>query len=227
MNLSIQGEGAFQSCRVELNSGESFVSEAGAMVQMTSSIDMDISTRSRGGGGLMGGLKRLLGGDTFFLATYTAREEGHVVVAPTLVGNVVILDVTEGLPLICTGGSFLGCGDEVSLETQFQGGRGMLTGESLFFLELSGEGPALANAFGHVEAYDVDGSYIVDTGHVVAFESSLEYKIGKAGGSWMQSFFAGEGFVFHFHGQGRVWVQSHNPSVFGYSVGRRLPPRQE
>lgn len=227
MELSIQGEGSFQSCRIELVPGESFLSEAGAMVQMSPSLSMDVSTRSRGGGGFMKGLKRLLGGDSFFLATYKANEPGHVVIAPTLVGSILPLEITDALPIVCTGGSFLGCMDTVSLDTQFQGARGILTGESLFFLELSGEGTALVNAFGHVEAHEVDGSYIVDTGHVVAFESSLEYNIGKAGGSWLQSFFAGEGFVFHFHGQGRVWVQSHNPSVFGHAVGRRLPPREE
>ena len=71
----------------------------------------------------------------------------------------------------------------------------------------------------------IDGDYTIDTGHVVAYEDSLNYDITKAGGSWLQSFLAGEGFVMNFHGRGRVLVQSHNPAEFGQSIGSQLPPR--
>ena len=66
---------------------------------------------------------------------------------------------------------------------------------------------------------------MIDTGHVVAYETSLEYTITKAGSSWLASWLAGEGFVMNFRGKGRVLVQSHNPTEFGRSVGPKLPPR--
>jgi uncharacterized protein (AIM24 family) len=72
----------------------------------------------------------------------------------------------------------------------------------------------------------VEDALTVDTGHVVAFENTLSYTLSKAGGSWIQSFLAGEGIVMQFTGRGRVMTQSHNPQEFGKRLGPRLPPRQ-
>ena len=72
---------------------------------------------------------------------------------------------------------------------------------------------------------DVDGEYIVDSGHIVAFEESLDFTITKAGSSWLHSILGGEGLVCKFRGRGRVWMQSHNPSSFGKHLGPKLKPR--
>jgi uncharacterized protein (AIM24 family) len=72
---------------------------------------------------------------------------------------------------------------------------------------------------------EVSGEYIVDTGHIVAFEDSLEFSITKAGASWISSILGGEGLVCKFNGQGRVWCQSHNRSGFGTQLGPRLRAR--
>ena len=120
----------------------------------------------------------------------------------------------------------LGCGPELAIDTQFQGLRGLLSGESMFFLKVEGTGPLLVNAFGRISEFQVEGELIVDTGHLVAFEQGLEYSISKAGGGWVRSFLAGEGLVMHFRGEGKVLVQSHNPKEFGQSLGRLLPPRE-
>ena len=65
----------------------------------------------------------------------------------------------------------------------------------------------------------MENSLTVDTGHLVAFESTLQYTITKAGTSWLQSWLAGEGFVMNFTGRGRVLTQSHNPKEFGSALG--------
>jgi uncharacterized protein (AIM24 family) len=102
----------------------------------------------------------------------------------------------------------------------------MFSGESLSFLQIDGAGQLLVNAFGKINEVNVDGSLTIDTGHVVAFQDSLEYKLGKAGGSWVQSFFAGEGVVLDFTGHGKIYVQSHNPGEFRKSLGPMLPARK-
>ena len=101
----------------------------------------------------------------------------------------------------------------------------MLSGESLSFLSIEGRGQLLVNAFGRITKIDVADSLTVDTGHVVAFEDTLEYSVTKAGGSWIQSFLTSEGVVLKFSGRGRVYVQSHNPTEFGKNLGPMLPPR--
>lgn len=226
MKMETGGPQAFNYLKVALEPGESLVSEAGAMVRMSANIRADVSTRSRGKGGMLAGLKRLVGGDSFFLSTYTADAEvGEVVVAPVLMGQVLVLQVDGTRSWLCAGGSWLANSPDVQLEPQWQGVKGMFTGESLFFLKASGTGSLAVSAFGQITKVPVDREYIVDTGHVVAFTDGLDYEITKAGASWLQSFLAGEGLVMRFKGRGDLLVQSHNPDAFGSEVGPDLPPR--
>ncbi len=226
MKCETTGSPAFSQMEVSLDAGESFMSEAGAMVRMSARITMDVTTRSKGKGGIMGGLKRLVSGDSFFLSNYTASGgPGEVVLAPTHMGQVRAIDLDGTSAWLCAGGSYLGNGPGLGIETKWQGMKGLFTGESLFFMEATGSGPLIVNAFGQLNELDVDGAYVVDSGHVVAFETSLDYEITKAGSSWIQSFFAGEGVVMNFKGRGKLLVQSHNPTEFGKAVGPQLPPR--
>ncbi|MGE0713517.1 MAG: TIGR00266 family protein [Planctomycetota bacterium] len=225
--LDVLNPGSFSSVRVHLAQGEQFISESGMMVRSTANIDTDVTARPKGKGGLLGAFKRLLGGDSFFMSTYTpSHGDGDVVIAPTLPGDCYVIDLDGGTPWMCAGGSYMGSGPDVALDTQFQGLKGFFSGESLFYVELSGRGPAIVNAFGRIREIEVDGALIVDTGHVVAFQKSLSYTITKAGSSWFTSWLAGEGFVMNFTGRGRLLVQSHNPTEFGKAVGPLLPPRQ-
>ena len=67
---------------------------------------------------------------------------------------------------------------------------------------------------------------MIDTGHLVAWDTTLEYSVGKSASGWIASFLSGEGLVCHFRGQGRIWIQTRNPQEFGGMVGRMLPPRE-
>ena len=226
MNIDIHGQGAFSWALVHLEMGEEFVSESGAMFRSAPSIDIDVTTRTRGKGGILSGLKRLLGGDSFFLSRYQADSAGEVGLAPTLQGAVRAIELDGTETWVCAGGSYLASGPELELDTKFQGLRGLFSGESLFFMEVSGHGPLLVSAFGDLDEIEVDGELTVDTGHVVAFTGGLSYRLSKAGGSWLHSWLAGEGVVLEFSGRGRVLVQSHNPREYGSDVGSRLPARE-
>ena len=220
--------GAYSTLEVDLEAGERFVSESGLFVSGSGHVDIDVTARPKGQGGLLGGLKRLVSGDSFFMSTYTAEgRPGHVLLAPNLPGEVHVVDLDGTTKWLCAGASFMGCGPEVALDTKFQGLSGFLSGESIFFVEASGRGPLVVSAFGQIREMVCDGDLVVDTGHLVAFEAgSLEYHITKAGGSWIASWLAGEGLVMRFSGRGRVLVQSHNPSAFGQEIGPLLPPRR-
>ena len=62
-------------------------------------------------------------------------------------------------------------------------------------------------------------------GHVVAPKETLNFKLSKAGKSWMSSLLGGEGLVCKFQGQGIVWCQSHNAPSFGGIIGPKLRAR--
>ena len=101
----------------------------------------------------------------------------------------------------------------------------MFSGESAFWLSATGKGTVILNSFGAIYPIEVDGEYIVDTGHIVAFQESLNFSISKAGTSWINSYFGGEGLVCRFKGKGTVWCQSHNDNSFGFTLTPGLTPR--
>ena len=49
----------------------------------------------------------------------------------------------------------------------------------------------------------------LDTGHVVAFDDSVQYQVRKVG-SWKPTLLGGEGLVTDFTGPGRVWLQTRS-----------------
>ncbi len=228
MMIEVRERGAFCSALVHIQPGEEFVSEAGAMFRASSNIDIDVTTKSRGKGGLMGGLKRMLASESFFFSTYKSNDgqPGEVGLAPTLQGDVLLVKCDGENKWLCTGGSYLGSSSELTVNTQFQGLKGFLSGESISFVEVAGQGELLVNAFGRIAEFEIDGEITVDTGHVVAFEDTLTYEPRKVASSWVQTFLSGEGIVLNFSGKGKILVQSHNPKEFGGRIGRLLPSRQ-
>lgn len=227
MDIRVLHKGAFSTALVTLSPGERFISEAGAMFRASPNVEIDVTTRAGGSGGLLGGLKRLLAAESFFLSTYICQggAPGEVGLAPTLQGEIRKVDSDGARKWICAGGSYLASAPSLQLDTQFQGFKGMFSGESLSFAVVSGVGPFLVSGFGRISEIDLNGTLIVDTGHVVAFQDTLTYSVTKAGGSWIQSFLAGEGVVLRFSGQGKILVQSHNARGFGKVLGPKLPHR--
>jgi uncharacterized protein (TIGR00266 family) len=102
---------------------------------------------------------------------------------------------------------------------------GLLGGEGLFWVKCTGIGDVLLNSFGAIYQVRVTDSYTVDTGHIVAFEDSLELKIGKASKSFIGSFLGKEGLVCKLSGRGKLYCQTHNPQSFGMLLGPQLRPR--
>jgi len=228
MEIEILSKGAFESALVHLGPNDGFVSESGAMYRASANVNIDVTTKSKSKGGLLAGVKRLLAGENFFFSTYstTDGQPGEVGLAPTHQGEVFLIDVEPSAAWMCAGGSYLGSSPGLDVDTQFQGFKGFVSGEAPFFLNVSGQGHLLVTAFGRVVETEVQEELTVDTGHLVAFESSLQYTMSKAGGSWIQSWLAGEGLVMNFTGHGRIITQSHNPTEFGKSLGPLLPKRK-
>ena len=98
------------------------------------------------------------------------------------------------------------------LETKLGGFKGFFSGAGVFVLEATAPagGMLLIGAFGGIEELQCDGNLVIDTGHLVAWDATLEYTVGKSGSGWIASFLSGEGLVCHFKGQGRIWIQSRN-----------------
>jgi uncharacterized protein (TIGR00266 family) len=211
--------------KIVMSPQEELVAEAGSMVAMSGSIQTSTTLRKGKGGGLMSGLKRMLAGESLFLSVFrTHGEGGDVFLAPQLLGDILPYQM-QNQELVVQATGYLASTPGVDVEVGFQGFKSFFSGESIFWLRASGQGLILLSAFGGIYEIDVNGEYVVDTGHIVAFERSLEFTIGKANNSWAGAIFGGEGLVCRFKGRGKLYCQTHNPGAFGTLVGSQLPPR--
>lgn len=225
MNIEIVTRPGASAAKITLAPEETLTSEAGSMIAVNNGVSITTTTRKKSSGGIFKAAKRLLAGESFFLNHYTGLHEGgEVFLASNLPGDMTVLDL-KGQNFVVQSGSFVACSETVDIDLGWQGFKSILSGESVFWLKLSGVGQTIVSAFGAIYSMDVDGEYIVDSGHIVAFEESLDFTITKAGSSWLHSILGGEGLVCKFHGRGRVWMQSHNPSSFGKHLGPKLKPR--
>jgi uncharacterized protein (TIGR00266 family) len=220
--LSAPGNAA---ARILLDPNESITTEGGAMIAMSADLGVQTTTRQKSGGGLLKAAKRLLSGESFFLNHYTAGAQGgELFLAATLPGDMMKLALA-GETIIVQAGSFVACSDGVNMDMSWQGFRSFLSGESAFWLKLTGTGRVVLSSYGAIYPVEVKGEHIVDTGHIVAFDETLKFTLSKAGKSWIGSMLGGEGIVCKFQGQGVVWCQSHNAPSFGGTIGPMLKPR--
>jgi uncharacterized protein (TIGR00266 family) len=220
-------EPAYSLAICHLDSGDQVMAESGAMVTQDAHIDMTTSATQGGGiGGLLRGLgRKLLTGESFFRNTFTAPSApGEVTFAPGLPGDILLYEM-KGQDLIVQQTAYLASSTNVEIETKWGGFKGFFGQRQLFWIRAFGHGPLALNAFGAIQEVPVDGAFIIDTGHIVAFESTLDFKIKKVG-SWFSTIFSSEGLVCRFEGQGKLFIQTRNPSEFGSLVGPKLPPRK-
>jgi uncharacterized protein (TIGR00266 family) len=227
MQYEILARPAASAAKLTLQSGESVTCEVGAMIAMSNGFNVETTSRKRGGGGgIVKGLKRMLAGENLFLNHFTATQANQtLIIGPGLLGDIVHYPMRGGT-LVVQGSSWLASATDIDIDATWQGlGKALFSGERMFWVKCSGTGDLFLNSFGAIYPVDVSGGYVVDTGHIVAFEDTLEFRIGKASKSLVGSFLGGEGLVCKFSGQGRLFCQSHNPPSFGKLLGPKLKPR--
>lgn len=221
MQTTIEFAPSYALLTVALSPGESIKAEPGAMVAQQG---VELKTGG-GGGGVFGGLRRMMGGESFVINTFTAGSGGgQVNLAPATPGDIGEFPLSPGKNLFIQSGSFLACTENVQTDAQFQGFRGFFSGESLFFLRAYTEreaGSVFYNSYGAVKQLPVTPGQelVVDTGHLVAFTDDVDYSIGKVGGL-RSMLVGGEGLVMRFRGNGQVWVQTRNLSSL---AGKLIP----
>ncbi len=206
MKFDIQGNPDFGHLNLALASSEKVLVESGAMAYMTAG--MDVNSRFMGGF-LKALFRRLVAGESLLVGEYSSPEGGDISISPSLPGMVQHRQMNGNSPVFMQAGAFLAASPGVTLATRFGGLRAIFSGEGLFFLYLDGQGDLFYNAYGSIIEKEIDGTYIVDTGHVVGWEPSLEWKI-RGMGNLFSTFFSGEGLVLEFQGKGKVWLQSRS-----------------
>lgn len=212
MQIEVAHRPSYAVGMVKLDAGESLKAESGAMVSMSSNVTIETKAQ----GGLLKGLKRsILGGESFFINTFTAADgPGEIMVAPSLPGD-VSAHTLSGETLIVQSGSYLASSLDLEVETGWGGAKTFFSGEGLFMLKISGSGQLIISSYGAIQELELQAgqTYTVDTSHVVAFDATMGYEVKKIGGL-KSTFFSGEGLVVQLTGPGKAYLQTRSPGAF-------------
>jgi uncharacterized protein (TIGR00266 family) len=208
LDYKIEGDD-FQYVQLRLAPRGAVRAEPGAFMWMERGIEMETST----GGGLLAGLKRAIGGESFFVTTFTneGQRDATVGFAAPYPGKILPVDLARGA-VTCQRDAFL-CSTtdaQISLAFSKRFGAGLFGGEGFFLQHIRGEGMAFLHASGGIIERQLErGEELrVDTGCIVAFEDGVDYDIQMIRGvkSWL---FGGEGLFYAvLRGPGRIWLQT-------------------
>lgn len=214
-----------QAVILELDPGETVYSESGGMAWMSSNIEMKTSGR---GGGLLGGLGRMVSGESLFLVEYTSQGgKGIVSFASDFPGKIVPVNLAQGQELICQKSAFLCAEKTVGLGVHFRRklGAGLFGGEGFVMQKITGPGVAFVCLDGEIVEYTLEPNQMlkVDTGHVAMYEPSVGFDIEMMKGL-TNIFFGGEGlFLATLRGPGRVWLQTMPTSNLARAIMPYMP----
>ena len=211
MEIHINHQPSFSLAVVTFEPNETIRVEPGAMVSHSDGLQVETKAE----GGLMGGLKRMVAGESFFQNTYTAPASGgEITLAPTLPGDMRVISI-QGNEFLLQSGAYVASESGVTIDSKWGGAKGFFGGVSLILLKASGSGEILVASYGAIEERTLAAGekYIVDTGHIVGFDSDMTFEIKKAG-SWKSTFLGGEGLVCHLTGPGRILMQTRSEQAF-------------
>lgn len=223
MKYEILYQGAFPIVEANLNKGEMLKAESGAMVSMSSTIDVDGKME----GGVLKGFTRMLAGEKFFFQKLAAnRGNGKVLLAPSIPGSIIDVELDGSFGMKIQKDGFLASTENVEINTQVQNlAQGIFSGEGFFILGVSGRGTVFVNSYGSIHPINLDDGeeVTIDNNHLVAWPDYMHYTIEKASKGWVSSFTSGEGLVCKFRGPGTILVQTRNPRGFGSWIQQFIP----
>jgi len=210
MKTQIDGAPAFAHLQVTLEPGESIMAESDAMASMSADLEM----RTQLNGGLFGGLARkYLGGESLFINRFINQSTGPrqlTLVQPTP-GDMMCRELNPQETYYLQPGAFVACDPTVRIGLRWAGLVSFIAREGLFKISVTGPGKVWYGAYGALIERQVDGEFIVDTSHLVAYEPGIQLKLQLAGGLF-SSIFGGEGLVTRVMGRGKVVIQTRSLS---------------
>lgn len=207
MKYSIEG-GTLPVVRVQLEAGETMISEAGGRAWSKG----QITTETTSEGGAKKALGRMFSGESLFMSKYTAEEASEIAFTSSFPGLILAIDLEPGKSIIAQKKAFL-CGTygiELAVHFQKKLGAGFAGGEGFVMQRITGPGIVFLEIDGHCIEYDLDQGerIIADTGVLAVMEETCSMDIEKIKGA-KNIFLGGEGlFDTIITGPGKVYLQT-------------------
>jgi uncharacterized protein (TIGR00266 family) len=201
------GGSSFSFLRFTLKPGEKLTTESGAMASMGPNIEL----KSKLNGGIFRALLiKYLGKETIFINTLSnkGKDEQQVYITQPTPGEIVCQKL-EGETLYIQAGSYIASTKGIKFKLSWAGFSSFIAGEGLFRIRAYGKGFIWYGAYGSIIEKEIDGEYLVDTGHLLSYSKDLKLKIQLSGGIF-SSFFSGEGFLLRLEGKGKIQIQTRS-----------------
>jgi uncharacterized protein (TIGR00266 family) len=212
MKVELKHQPSYSLAVVTLAPNEQVKAESSSMVSFSDGVN--IETKSEGG--LLGGLKRAVTGESFFQNTFSAPAQGgEVTFAPSLPGDMKVIQMGGGGDFLLQSGAYIASELNLTMDTKWGGAKGFFGSGSLLLIKVSGQGQLLIGCYGSMEERVLapGQKYNVDTGHIVGFDASVSFQVKRVGG-WKSTIFSGEGLICELTGPGRVLMQTRSEEAF-------------
>lgn len=194
---------------IDLNKGEKVMSQSQAVLSLTKGIEMETNIY----GGVTKAVRRLAGGDSLYLSTFTALEDGqNVTFSDHVCGNLLVLSIDSEHTYLCDRSAYM-CGEVgVDLDVAFMKNirMGIFGGEGFILERLSGHGQVVLHGCGelHKRVLDQGEELEVTTSRILALSTSIQMDV-KFVKTWNNILFSGRGlFTTTLTGPGEVYLQS-------------------
>lgn len=219
MEIRIEGKPVFAHIVANIEPGETIVAESDAMASMSAELDMKASWN---GGFFAAILKKIFGGESLFINYFKNNTNKNLSLHLTQAtpGDIVVKEL-NGNSYCLQKNAYIASDLGVKLGVKWAGFGSLIGGEGLFKLVVSGNGKVFFGAYGGILEKEINGEFIVDSGHLVAYEPTMKLKPQLAGGIF-SSFFGGEGFVTRVEGKGKIYIQTRNLSGLATWVNRHI-----
>ncbi|HXQ33727.1 MAG TPA: TIGR00266 family protein [Anaerolineales bacterium] len=220
MEIEILHRPSYSLAVAKLTPNERIRAEAGAMVSMSNSVNIETKAE----GGILKSLGRaVLGGESFFQNFFVASAlGGEVTLAPELPGDMMLIEL-RNQKLLIQAGSYVASENGVELTAKVSV-KAFMSTEGISMLEASGTGKLLVSSYGAIFERQVatGGKYVVDTSHLVAFSANMGV-VPKTVGGIKSTLFSGEGLVVELTGPGMIYMQTRSPRALINWIIPQLP----
>jgi uncharacterized protein (TIGR00266 family) len=178
--------------------------------------DTDITLETKARGGFMKSLSRsMLGGESFFMNTWNSEAGGKIGLAPSLPGDMMVMDITPDKPIKVQSGGYIASTEGIEIETKWSGSKTFFAKEGAIMLRISGQGQLVIASYGAIDTWTLGPGerFTIDTGHLVTMTEDIGFDVKKVG-NWKSTMLSGEGLVVDLTGPGTCTTQSRRQQSF-------------
>lgn len=187
--------------------------------------DTDITLETKARGGFLKSLGRsVLGNESFFMNTWHSEAGGRVGLAPSLPGDMMVMDISPDKPMKVQSGGYIASTEGIEIETKWSGSKTFFAKEGAIMLRISGQGQLVVASFGALDEWTLGPgeSFTIDTGHLVTMSEDIGFNVRKVG-NWKSTMLSGEGLVVDLTGPGTFTSQSRSQDSFLQWLIPKLP----